>query len=736
MMRRFFASLFIASFLLLFGNSSLLAQETAANKSITIYQTETAPKIDGIIEDLWLSADSATDFIQHTPYEKTAPTEHTVVYLMQDADNIYVAFRCHSVKNPPVACFTKDEDYAVFKIDPFGSRTNGYIFLVFGSGLYWDGLIMDDGRTQDLTWEGVWYNAVKMYSDKMEVEMKIPFKTLRYKKGLPEWGVQFARHIATNREDDYWTEVTQKDEDLVSKWGTLKNINPQSSGYYFELFPEGFVRYEDFKDKTTARKVKGSLTAKWDLTPQTTINATAYPDFAQIESDPYSVNLSRYPTYLEEQRPFFVEGREIFRFSDFEDSGFFEPLNIFYSRRIGRSIDGGAVPIIGGMKLTHKTEDWNLGALVAYTEKYDYSYGDIPLTEPERKYGAFRVARRILNNSNVGLLFSGMSANSNDYNYAMGLDAALRKGPNQLIMQGAYSDDSGKKGMAISTGFRGFIDKFLIMSSYEAVDDSFSVEEIGYTPWAGRQQALLIGGPLWTFRQGAVRSFYVAPGLVRGREPGCPKWSTDGYFTVSLNLRNNWGASADVNYGRSYEQVYNPSLGKLECINYINRSASFNFWGFLMGNNINGGCNYNYSYNYARDWLAYQGSNWLTFSYSIISPLSTTLSSLLWVEWDPNKEVVAMTPIFRPRMDYRITAKMTLSLFNEMVGATPETKISKTRLYSDRFGLLYSWNFSPKSWLYIAINDYNSLDDTINPDGIMTQQYAIGAIKAKYLLYF
>jgi hypothetical protein len=703
-------------------------------KSVEIRQTEITPKIDGVIEDLWLQADSATDFVQHSPYEKTTPTERTVVYLLQDAENIYVAFRCHSIKNPPVACLTKDEDYVTFKIDPFGSKTSGYYFLVYGSGLFWDALIMDDGLSQDLTWEGVWYNAVKMYPDKMEVEMKIPFKTLRYKKGLKEWGVQFARHLAVNREDDYWTEVTQKDEDLVSKWGTLTNINPQSSGYYFELFPEGFFRYEDFRGKTTVRKVKGSLTAKWDLTPQTSINATAYPDFAQIESDPYSVNLSRYQTYLEEQRPFFVEGREIFRFASFQNSGFFQPLNIFYSRRVGRSIDGGAVPIIGGLKVTHKTEDWNFGALGAYTDKYEYSGSS--LIEPERKFGVMRATKRILNNSDVGLLFSGMSVNKDDYNYAVGMDASLRKGPNQLILQGAYSDSSGKTGMAVSTGFKGFIDKFLIMSTYEAVDDSFSVAEIGYVPWTGRQRALLIGGPFWTFRQGALRSLYIAPGVARTREPGCPEWSTGGYFSINPNWRNNWGGNLEVTFADNNEMVFDYSTYTTKCLNYFNRDISLSFWGFLMGNNINGGCNYNYSYNYSRNWLAYQGSNWLTVSYSIIPPLSTTLSSFLVIEWNENKKIIAMTPIFRPRLDYRITPRMSLSVFNEMVGMTPETKFDKTRLYSDRFGFLYSWNFSPKSWLYIALNDYNSLDYTTNPEGIMTQKYAIGAIKAKYLLYF
>ena len=339
---------------MLIASTALFPQETTASKTVSVFRTVTAPEIDGMIEDLWLTADSATDFTQSQPYENTESSERTVVYLMQDDDNLYVAFRCHSVKNPPVACFTKDEDYVVLKIDPFGSKSSGYNFIVFGSGIFWDGLIMDDGRSQDQSWEGVWYNAVKIYPDKMEVEMKIPFKTLRYKKGLNEWGLQFARHIATTFENDYWIPVAQKDGDLVSRWGTATNIDPQSTGYYFELYPEGFLRYEDFRGRTVAKKVNGSLTAKWDLTPQTTINATAYPDFAQIESDPSSVNLSRYPTYLEEQRPFFVEGQEIFRFSEFQNSGFFQPLNIFYSRRVGRSIDGGAVPIIGGLKITHK----------------------------------------------------------------------------------------------------------------------------------------------------------------------------------------------------------------------------------------------------------------------------------------------------------------------------------------------------------------------------------------------
>jgi hypothetical protein len=75
---------------------------------------------------------------------------------------------------------------------------------------------------------------------------------------------------------------------------------------------------------------------------------------------------------------------------------------------------------------------------------------------------------------------------------------------------------------------------------------------------------------------------------------------------------------------------------------------------------------------------------------------------------------------------------MVLSVFNEFVMTTPQTDFSKTKLFSNRLGLLFSWNFLPKSWFYVAINDYREQDEF----GDLTHLYRIGAIKAKYLIYF
>ncbi|HAD81795.1 MAG: hypothetical protein A2509_09425 [Candidatus Edwardsbacteria bacterium RIFOXYD12_FULL_50_11] len=712
-------SLFVIS-LLLTAPSALLSQETVLEKSISIKRTTAVPEIDGVIEEIWQQADSVSDFVQNRPYENAQPSERTVAYLMQDDENLYVAFRCYSQKNPPTKSYTKDEDYVLIGIDPMGSRTGGYFFWQYASGIFWDGMYTDDGRSMDLAWEGVWYQAVKVHPDRMDMEFKIPFKTIRYKKGLSEWGLQLRRHIAENFEDDSWVPVPQRDNDLISRWGKLAGIEPRSSGYYFELYPEGFMRNDKFAGLKDQAQPSGSLTMKWDITPQTTLNATAYPDFAQIESDQFSLNLSRYPRYLQEQRPFFVDGQDVFRLSSFGDGGGFSPLNIFYSRAVGRSIGGEAVQIMGGAKLTHKTSAWNLGVLAAMTDQY--SDQQLGIAEPQRRFGALRARRRILANSEIGILASGTMVDGGNYNYSSALETVLRSGPNQLIMQGAFSDRSGKTGWAGTAGFRGFTGPLLTMATAEVVNDSFDVSDIGFVPWAGRSKLAIGSGPYWTYKQGALRNLIINLGGTLEKQPGSSQWSKIGSLIINPTFRRNRGGSLELNAGRGYEAD----------TSYLFRSLDLSAWSMLFGNNFNAGCRYAYEYNYNRGYLAYNGSNYMVASYSFISPLSMTLLTNLWMEWDTTKSILASWSVIRPRMDFRITPTMTLSAFNEMVFLAPKTQLTSSQHLSNRMGALFSWNFAPKSWIYIALNDYQAQD----LNGFMQPQYTISAVKAKYLLYF
>jgi hypothetical protein len=104
----------------------------------------------------------------------------------------------------------------------------------------------------------------------------------------------------------------------------------------------------------------------------------------------------------------------------------------------------------------------------------------------------------------------------------------------------------------------------------------------------------------------------------------------------------------------------------------------------------------------------------------------------MWTEWDTTSTIIAVTPRLTPRVRLNLSKDMELSIFNEFVMEAPGVDLQDTELLSNRIGLLFSWNFRPKSWLYIALNDYRVQDEYGNP----RLENQIGAIKAKYLFYF
>ena len=69
-----------------------------------------------------------------------------------------------------------------------------------------------------------------------------------------------------------------------------------------------------------------------DLTLDVTVNT----DFAQVEADEQQVNLTRFPLFFPEKRPFFLENAQMFQL------GQPQAVDLFFSRRIGLSASGRA----------------------------------------------------------------------------------------------------------------------------------------------------------------------------------------------------------------------------------------------------------------------------------------------------------------------------------------------------------------------------------------------------------
>jgi len=673
-------------------------------KILTVTEIKAPIRIDGRLEEIWYKADSVSDFIQFHPYLGESPGVRTVVRALQDDENLYFGIRCYG---QPTVCLSGNEDFVLVAIDPFGSRTTAYYFRVYASGCFEDGWILDDGMSMDDSWDGVWYRGVKILPDRFEVEIKIPFKAIRYRSGLDEWGVQFKRYVASTKEEDYWTKVEELHEYQVSRFGILSGVRPLATGYHFEIYPEGYVRVDRFYGERDRIKPSGSLNLRWDLTPQTTLTGTFYPDFAQIESDPFELNLTRYPTHFKERRPFFLEGKEIFRFSDF-GRGFFQPVEIYYSRRIGRLIEGEPVPIIGGMKLTSKSPLVDLGLLGAYTDSLQI--------EPRRFFGVGRTRFKIFRNSSLGLLLSGMRRDGSDYNYAFGFDGVYRHGSNQFIIDQAISDRNGKTDLATTGGYYGMNGRLLSLAAFETIGDSFDVSEIGYLPWPGRKKFLAYSGPFLQFRRGLLKYLYSGPAVIIKKNPGEERWCRLLGCTISPILRNNTGGDLSYYYGPYFEAD----------TEYTYRNLNLSIWTNQGNTHLSIWSNYTHVYNYRRNFLANQAGLGLFFRQSIIPPLSLELKSHLWFEWDPDQKLIETTSLIRPKLKFVLNATTSLSIFNESVLTTPEHEWKETELYSNRLGLLFAWNLRPKSWFYIALNDYHSKED----------RYQISAVKLKYLIYF
>jgi hypothetical protein len=94
-------------------------------------------------------------------------------------------------------------------MDPFDARTDGFSFGANAAGAQWDGTMYEGGKV-DLSWDNKWYSTVKNYPDRWVFEAAIPFKSIRYKKGIREWGINFSRNDLVTTEKSSWAPVPRQ----------------------------------------------------------------------------------------------------------------------------------------------------------------------------------------------------------------------------------------------------------------------------------------------------------------------------------------------------------------------------------------------------------------------------------------------------------------------------------------------------------------------------------------------
>ncbi len=344
----------------------------AAASRLVAGAVEGTIRVDGILrEPVWSTADSISDFRQREPASGAEATERTVVRVAYDADALYVAVRADEPADDVRATqFRRDadltaDDNVTILIDSFHERRGAFLFRTNPVGAMWDAQLSGWDRTNE-NWDGIWDLAVHRDSAGWTAELRIPFRTLRFRPGPSRvFGLNVRRFLARRNEEDLWRSYgrTQGLTDLLEE-GDLVGLGTLSRGLDLEARPYALGRVDQSEHDSAGRRLVGGgvdakigLDAKLAPLPTLTADLTVNTDFAQVEADQQVINLTRFPLFLPEKREFFLESSSIF------DFGTSERAQLFYSRRIGLDTAGVPVPILGGARVYGKVGPWTVGGL-------------------------------------------------------------------------------------------------------------------------------------------------------------------------------------------------------------------------------------------------------------------------------------------------------------------------------------------------------------------------------------
>lgn len=395
------------------------------------------PVIDGDLSDpAWQSAPEFTDFTQHDPDDTKPPTMRTSIRIVYDDKAIYFGAKMDDT-HPPTALLTRRDsfvqtDFLSINIDSQHDRLSGAAFTVYPSGTQVDSILYND-IGEDGSWDAVWDSATKILANGWIAEVRVPFSQLRFpEKPVHVWGLNITRRTVRNNE---WVRIvnTPKGQTgFVSHFADIEGIEGIHRERPLELIPYAVGRSDimtradplnPFIDQVKVRNDAG-LDVKYGITSTLTLTGTINPDFGQVEVDPAVVNLSQFETFFPEKRPFFTEGVNIFRFGDTPAQShfnfFFSP-QVFYSRRIGRSPQGGVdakyfaspqeTTILGAAKLTGKAgTGWTLGVLEALTDAERARFiGGRQQVEPTTNYFVSRATKEFGDRTRIGFLATSVN---------------------------------------------------------------------------------------------------------------------------------------------------------------------------------------------------------------------------------------------------------------------------------------------------------------------------------------
>lgn len=366
----------------------LFAAATSRGQALEVVKIDAPMVVDGLLtEPGWTATEGLSVFYQFEPQYGQAASYATVVKVLLGPRHLYASFDCADPRPSRIIgkVTQRDgnveaDDVVALMLDTFGDGSNGYLFIVNALGTQKDGLLADNGRTEDFQWDESWQSACTVHDKGWTAELAIPLKSLKFDPAKTVWGFNAARHVP-HLQETVLLAREMVNPYRVSQFGRLTGLDLSD----LSLKKVTLMPYVQMQAReSTHPHWEAGLGVRYRPVSQLSVEATVNPDFATIEADVEQVNLTRFELSYPEKRPFFLEGNE----------NYSTRIKQFYSRRIGEIPWGG--------KVAGKLGAWKFNGLL--TQSDPATSGASVSTGHDALYSVFRVNRDLPRGSSIGVI--------------------------------------------------------------------------------------------------------------------------------------------------------------------------------------------------------------------------------------------------------------------------------------------------------------------------------------------
>jgi hypothetical protein len=398
--------------------------------------------VDGTLDEAaWGEAAMLTGFSQFTPVDGVPAADSTEVLVWYSATAIHFgvrAYEAHGQVHATLADRDKigADDFVQILLGTFDDGRQASVFAVNPFGVQSDGALVETGSTSgngfnnavvrresaDLRPDFVFDSKGRLTDYGYEVEVRIPFKSLRFQPAQEQrWGINVTRQVQHSGAEDSWAPAKRASASFLAQSGHLVGLTELKRGLVLEFNPSltsrttGAPGPAGWEYSGGNPELGGSI--RWGVTNNLNLNATANPDFSQVESDEGQFQFDpRNELFFSEKRPFFLDGIEQFT----------TPNSLIYTRRI--------VQPVAAAKLTGKGFGTEIALLSAVDDP-----AVSPTGEDHPIYNLLRLQRDLGAQSRLGVVYTDRIVGSN-YNRVGGVDGRLLFGGiNTLQLQLAGS---------------------------------------------------------------------------------------------------------------------------------------------------------------------------------------------------------------------------------------------------------------------------------------------------------